>query len=82
MKKHTTKDKIMPTSEKIQLNIYIPSHLNDYIERVKDETGLHKSDIVHLVIAYARQHFTNQDILNLSEQMILFGEPGLERVET
>lgn len=66
--------------DKVQLNCYVPHDINDYVNGVRDLTGLHKSEIIHLFCAYARKFWTPEEILELADSMKMFGESGIDRV--
>lgn len=65
---------------KVQLNIYVPESIDQYVEEVRETIELTKSEFVHLLIAYAKRNMSMEDIKALSQQMLLFGESGLEEV--
>lgn len=60
---------------KLQLNVYVPHELNDFIDEVRSETGVTKSDFITLLLSYAQANFSHEDILALIDKMTLFG-PG------
>jgi len=66
--------------DKKQLNVYVPNDIDEYVELIKQETGLSKSEFAHLVFAYFRRFASPKDIKALAESMMLFGEEGLEKV--
>lgn len=63
---------------KIQINIYLPPDLDDYVEDMKRIIGISKSDFIRLLLAYSRKHMSLEDIRQLVNAMMLFGEDGLE----
>ncbi len=71
-----------PPEDKVQLGVYVPQDINEWVNEVRELTGLHKSEIVHLLCAYARKFWTPEELLELAEAMRLFGESGIERVNS
>lgn len=67
-------------ADKVQFNVYIPEDINEFVEHIKTETGLNKSEFTHLVFAYFRRFASPEDIKALAESLMLFGEEGLEKV--
>ena len=64
-------------SQKVQMNSLVPESINDWVEVTKEEVGIGKSDLVHLLIEYMRINFTTDQIKELTRNMLIFGERGL-----
>jgi hypothetical protein len=64
-------------ADKKQVNFYIPPHIDKYIESIKNQTGIHKSDFAYLMFAYSLMNFTPEKIKALAGRMTALGEEGL-----
>ncbi len=66
--------------EKEQLNVYVPADIKEFVSQIKHTTGLNKSEFVHLVLAFAQENFTPEDIKTMAEAMRTIGRPELLRM--
>ena len=69
--------------KKKQVNVYLPEDIDAYIESIVGNKELiySKSEVIHILLAYARQHFTPEIWEKLVVDMRVLGEFGLERIE-
>lgn len=65
--------------DKVQLNVLVPESIDHYIQILREETGINKSELVHLFIAYMRNNYTSSQIEELARDMLVFGERALRR---
>jgi hypothetical protein len=65
---------------KTQLNVYLPDDLNDHITEVHERIGISKSDFVALLVAYARTNFSDENIKQLVQDMMILGPSELRLV--
>jgi len=60
------------------LYIRIPIELHEYLDNLKEETGISKSDIVTLILVIARRLVDPKAILELFDDYMLRGDDGLD----
>jgi hypothetical protein len=68
------------SSLKSQLNVYIPPEINDYVDELKENTGLTKSEIIHLLLIYAKVNLSTEELIMLGNNMKLLGEAGVTHI--
>jgi hypothetical protein len=72
----------METTVKVQVNVYVPKDIDEYIELIKKDCNLDKSKFVWMMAAYVRKFWTFEDIKKLGSEMFIFGEDGLKEVSS
>ncbi len=65
---------------KTQLNVYVYQELDEYVEYIRTEVGLSKSDFIVLLLTYSQKFHSLEDIKKLAGLMMIFGQDGLESV--
>lgn len=63
------------------LYVRVPDEVHSYLERIKDETGLTKSDITTLILEISRKYITDQDIKEMFLDYTVLGYDGLTPTE-
>lgn len=57
----------------------VPNEIQDYLNKIKEETGITKSDAVTLILEVANKFITPEQISHLYDQYLLFGRDGIEK---
>lgn len=52
----------------------IPKGLHVYLDEIKNDTGISKSDSLTLILLYAQKILTNKEIVKMFEEYMLNGE--------
>lgn len=62
------------------LYVYIPLEQHAFIDKLKDDFNLTKSDAIMVMLSYVMKFWTPEDISRLYDRMLILGEKGLEKV--
>jgi Arc/MetJ-type ribon-helix-helix transcriptional regulator len=69
------------SNEKVQVNVYLPIELDDYIESlVSRGVAASKSEVLRVVLLYCHKFFEDDNWRNLINQSKLFGENGVRKI--
>lgn len=62
------------------LYVYLPLDQHEFIDNLKSNYGLSKSDAIMVILSYVQKFWTPEDVVRLYERMAILGEKGLEKV--
>jgi hypothetical protein len=62
------------------LYVYLPMDQHDFIDHLKQDFGINKSDAIMVLLTYVQKFWKPEDIHRLFETMLILGEEGIEKV--
>jgi hypothetical protein len=65
-------------NDKMQMNVYVPEDINEYVEKLRQETHLSKSEIVTMALLYTKEFWTPENFTKMATKLRL--GLGLEKV--
>lgn len=59
---------------------YVPVELHDFLDQVKQEAGINKSDMTYMAVTFM-QRFSMEQLMKFSDCLLMHGPDGLKKME-